>query len=171
MGTRSALLLCLLLATAPSARADGARGSLNVSFAATSTLHDFEGTAAPVAVSLTQDANGAWSAHVTIPVADLVVSSFTTVLKAGPTGDVLATNTLTLLPDEKAQASRFDGAMGGGKGKGAPKGDAKAPPAKGKQGGGGGGPGNFDRPGVYGVAAADGRLLLRTGSHLYCVGP
>ena len=54
--TASALLLCCVLG-AGAARAESARGSLNVSFAATSTLHDFEGTAGPVAVSLSQDAS------------------------------------------------------------------------------------------------------------------
>jgi len=69
--TRFTLLLCLLLAAAGSARAQGARGVLDVSFAATSTLHDFEGTAGPLSVSLSQDATGNWSADVTIPVAQM----------------------------------------------------------------------------------------------------
>ena len=75
MPTRSstgfALLLCALLAAAGSARAQGARGALDVSFAATSTLHDFEGTAGPVRVSISQDATRGWSADVTIPVAQM----------------------------------------------------------------------------------------------------
>ena len=52
----SALLLCVVLSAA-TARAESARGALHLSFAATSTLHDFEGTTGPVAVSLSQDAN------------------------------------------------------------------------------------------------------------------
>jgi len=60
----------LLLATAP-ALAGEARGSLQLSFTGTSTLHDFQGTAGPVAISLSQDANGTWSADVSVPVAEL----------------------------------------------------------------------------------------------------
>jgi outer membrane protein assembly factor BamB len=82
----------------------------------------------------------------------------TTVLKADREGTVLAKNTLTLKPDLKPEASQFDGAMGGGK-----KAEAKG----GKQGG---GPPGMDKPSVYGVAAVKDRILLRTGSHLYCVG-
>lgn len=62
----------LLAATAAApARADGARGTLRVSFAGTSTLHDFEGTAGSVAVSLSQAADGTWSADVGVPVAEM----------------------------------------------------------------------------------------------------
>jgi polyisoprenoid-binding protein YceI len=46
------------------------RGQLRVSFAATSTLHDFEGEAPAVAVALAQT-GAAWSADVAIPVASL----------------------------------------------------------------------------------------------------
>jgi len=42
-----------------------------VTFAATSTLHDFEGSAAPLAVTLVQEAGGGWSAEVAVPVAAL----------------------------------------------------------------------------------------------------
>ena len=66
----SVLLVCILLSAA-SARAQDARGTLNVSFAATSTLHDFEGTAGSLSVSLSQDATGPWSADVMIPVAQM----------------------------------------------------------------------------------------------------
>jgi len=69
--TRFTLLLCVVLASAGTARAQGARGALDVSFAATSTLHDFEGTAGPLSVSLSQDATRGWSADVAIPVAQM----------------------------------------------------------------------------------------------------
>ena len=65
------LWICALLAAAAPARADGVRGSLKLSFTATSTLHDFEGTAGTIAVSLSQDANGTWSAEVSVPVAEM----------------------------------------------------------------------------------------------------
>jgi polyisoprenoid-binding protein YceI len=60
-----------MLLGATGARAQDARGKLDATFAATSTLHDFEGTAPPAAVSLSQDASGGWSADVTIPVAGI----------------------------------------------------------------------------------------------------
>ena len=66
-----ALALACTLAAAAAARAQEVRGKLTASFAATSTLHDFEGTARPVAVSLKPEAAGGWSAEVTIPVAEL----------------------------------------------------------------------------------------------------
>jgi polyisoprenoid-binding protein YceI len=71
LAARSAILLCVILASAGSARAQAARGSLDVSFAATSTLHDFEGSAGTLDVSLSQDATGTWSADVTVPVAQM----------------------------------------------------------------------------------------------------
>jgi len=71
---RSTILLLwvfsLVAATAP-ALAEGVRGSAQISFTGTSTLHDFEGTAASVAMSLSQGANGAWSADVSVPVAEM----------------------------------------------------------------------------------------------------
>lgn len=65
------LLICVLITTAAPALADGVRGSLQLSFAATSTLHDFEGTAGSPVLSLSQDAAGAWSAEVSVPVAEM----------------------------------------------------------------------------------------------------
>lgn len=59
---------------AASARAQSVRGQLRVSFAATSTLHDFAGEAPAVAVALTQSATG-WSADVSIAVASLDTGS------------------------------------------------------------------------------------------------
>jgi polyisoprenoid-binding protein YceI len=68
---RISILLCVILAGASPARAQAARGSLDVSFAVSSTLHDFEGTAGTLSVSLRQDATGTWSADVAIPVAQM----------------------------------------------------------------------------------------------------
>jgi len=65
------LWIWLLLTAAAPALAEGVRGSLRISFTGTSTLHDFEGTAGSVAVSLSQGANGAWSADVSVPVAEM----------------------------------------------------------------------------------------------------
>jgi polyisoprenoid-binding protein YceI len=53
------------------ARAQDVRGELRVAFTATSTLHDFEGSAKPISVSLAQDPSGGWSADVTLPIAAL----------------------------------------------------------------------------------------------------
>ena len=68
---RLSILLCVTFAIAGAARAQSVRGALDVAFAATSTLHDFEGSAGRVSVSLTQDAAGTWSADVAIPVAQM----------------------------------------------------------------------------------------------------
>ncbi len=71
---RSAIArLCLfvpLVASTP-ALAEGVRGSAQVSFSGTSTLHDFDGTAGSVAVALSQAADGTWSADVSVPVAEM----------------------------------------------------------------------------------------------------
>jgi polyisoprenoid-binding protein YceI len=48
---------------------------LRVFFAGTSTLHDFEGTAGSALLSLSQDAAGAWSAQVSVPVAELTTGN------------------------------------------------------------------------------------------------
>jgi polyisoprenoid-binding protein YceI len=65
------LWLSALLAVATPALAEGVRGSLQLSFTGTSTLHDFDGTAGSVTAALSQDANGSWSAEVNVPVAEL----------------------------------------------------------------------------------------------------
>jgi polyisoprenoid-binding protein YceI len=67
----SVLWICALLAAAEPAFAEGVRGRLQVTFTGTSTLHDFEGTAGSVEVSLSQGAGGSWSADVSIPVAEM----------------------------------------------------------------------------------------------------
>ena len=66
-----ALALACGLAGAAAARAQDVRGELRATFSASSTLHDFEGTAAPSSVTLIADADGSWSADVAIPVATL----------------------------------------------------------------------------------------------------
>lgn len=65
------LSICALLTAAAPALAEGVRGSLELVFAGTSTLHDFEGTAGSEVLSLWQDAAGVWSAQVSVPVAEL----------------------------------------------------------------------------------------------------
>jgi len=67
----SVLWICALLTAAAPALAEGVRGSLQLSFTGSSTLHDFEGTAGSVTVSLSQGANGSWSADVSVPVAEM----------------------------------------------------------------------------------------------------
>jgi polyisoprenoid-binding protein YceI len=67
--TSVVLAFCLL--GAATASAQSTRGVLDVRFAVTSTLHDFEGTVGALKVSLAQDASGTWSADVTLPVAQL----------------------------------------------------------------------------------------------------
>ena len=67
----SPIWIWVLLTAAAPALAEGVRGSLQISFTGTSTLHDFEGTAGSVAVSLSQGTNGAWSADVSLPVAEM----------------------------------------------------------------------------------------------------
>jgi polyisoprenoid-binding protein YceI len=61
-------VFALLFASAP-ALAQGVRGSAQVVFSVTSTLHDFEGTAGSVAVTPSQAADGTWSADVSVAVA------------------------------------------------------------------------------------------------------
>lgn len=51
------------------------RGELRVAFSATSTLHDFSGTAPAVALSLSPTSAGRWSADVAIPVASLATGN------------------------------------------------------------------------------------------------
>src|SRR5262245_4552639 len=62
------LIFIFLFASAP-ALAQEVRGSAQISFTVTSTLHDFEGTAGSAALALSQAAGAAWSADVSVPVA------------------------------------------------------------------------------------------------------
>ena len=71
---RSAIVLLgffVLLFSSSPALAEGVRGTAQVSFSVTSTLHDFEGTAGSVALALSQAADGTWSADVSMPVAGM----------------------------------------------------------------------------------------------------
>jgi len=65
----SAAVACLaaLLAGPPPAAA-GVTGQVAISFDATSTLHGFEGQAAPVSVVLEPSAGGGWSADLSVPI-------------------------------------------------------------------------------------------------------
>jgi polyisoprenoid-binding protein YceI len=63
-------IFILLFHSAP-ALAQDARGSAQIVFTITSTLHDLEGTAGSAAVALTQTANGTWLADVSVPVTAL----------------------------------------------------------------------------------------------------
>ena len=63
-----AVFACLS-AIAPGAHAENANGKLAISFAATTTLHDFEGTVPPVVFAIDLAPGGAWSGDVEVPVA------------------------------------------------------------------------------------------------------
>jgi polyisoprenoid-binding protein YceI len=73
MPSRCGAIVCLfaLLFAAAPALAQGVRGSAQVSFSVTSTLHDFQGTAGPVALAISQGEDGAWSADASVPVAGM----------------------------------------------------------------------------------------------------
>ena len=67
------LALCVAFGMAPAidARADRGVGSIAITFSGSSTLHDFEGTAAPLRVAMESQADGTWTAEVVVPVASL----------------------------------------------------------------------------------------------------
>lgn len=64
---RVAVIVSLVAATAP-ARADGGRGTITITFSATSTLHDFEGAVPPFAFQIESGPQGAWGGDVEVPV-------------------------------------------------------------------------------------------------------
>jgi polyisoprenoid-binding protein YceI len=64
-------VVACLATFAPGARAERADGSLEISFSATSTLHDFSGRVAAVAVAIEQGLDGGWSGTVDVPVASM----------------------------------------------------------------------------------------------------
>lgn len=64
-------VVAFLATFAPGARAERADGSLEISFAATSTLHDISGSVAPVAVAIERGPDGGWSGDVEVPVASM----------------------------------------------------------------------------------------------------
>jgi polyisoprenoid-binding protein YceI len=63
-----ALVACLA-ALASGARADVGKGTIEISFSATSTLHDFEGNVPAVAFAIEPGPSGAWGGDVEVPVA------------------------------------------------------------------------------------------------------
>ncbi|MBS1104617.1 MAG: YceI-like domain [Deltaproteobacteria bacterium] len=66
-----ASMVACLAALAPGARADRVHGSLEISFSATSTLHEFSGSVPALAVAIEQGPGGGWSGDVDVPVASL----------------------------------------------------------------------------------------------------
>ncbi len=56
-------------ATASGARAEAGKGTVEISFSATSTLHDFEGNVAPLAFAIESGPSGTWGSDVVVPVA------------------------------------------------------------------------------------------------------
>ena len=65
------LALLLVLGAVPEARSDTLAGKADIKFTGSSTLHEFEGKAPPVAFAPSDDAAGNWSARVQVPVASL----------------------------------------------------------------------------------------------------
>lgn len=63
-----AVVACLA-ALASGARADAGKGTIEISFSATSTLHDFEGNVPAVAFAIESGPSGAWGGDVEVPVA------------------------------------------------------------------------------------------------------
>ena len=64
---RVAVIVSLAFVTAP-ARADSGRGTIAITFSATSTLHDFEGEVPPLAFQIESGPQGAWGGDVEVPV-------------------------------------------------------------------------------------------------------
>jgi polyisoprenoid-binding protein YceI len=63
-----AVVACLA-AIAPGARAENGKGTLEISFSATSSLHDFEGNVPSVTFAIESGPGGAWDGDVEVPVA------------------------------------------------------------------------------------------------------
>lgn len=63
-----AVVACLA-ALAPGARAEDGKGTLEISFSATSSLHDFEGNLPRVEFAIESGPGGAWHGDVEVPVA------------------------------------------------------------------------------------------------------
>ena len=63
-----AVVACLA-AMAPGARADNGNGTVEISFSATSTLHDFEGSVPALAFAVESGPSDAWGGDVEVPVA------------------------------------------------------------------------------------------------------
>lgn len=73
----AAALAALASAASPAraADADAAVAEVRIAFTGSSTLHDFDGTAAPLTVPLAPAAGGTWAADVAVPVASLDTGS------------------------------------------------------------------------------------------------
>jgi hypothetical protein len=71
LGVNGRLCIGVLLLIAAPASAEPVGGSVRISFTASSTLHDFTGTAGSPAVSVAQDASRSWSGEVSVPVAQM----------------------------------------------------------------------------------------------------
>ena len=63
-----AVVACLI-GLASGARADAGKGTIEISFSATTTLHDFEGNVPAVAFAIESGPGGAWGGDVEVPVA------------------------------------------------------------------------------------------------------
>ena len=63
-----AVVACLA-AIAPGARAENGKGTLEISFSVTSSLHDFEGNVPSVTFAIESGPGGAWDGDVEVPVA------------------------------------------------------------------------------------------------------
>jgi len=59
------------VAFAQAARADRVEGRIEIAFVGSSTVHDFEGTAAPVRVAIETQPDGTWAGEVSVSVATL----------------------------------------------------------------------------------------------------
>jgi polyisoprenoid-binding protein YceI len=67
----AALAIAIGAAVAHGARADRVSGSIEISFVGSSTVHDFEGSAAPIHVTVESQPDGTWSGEVAVPVVTL----------------------------------------------------------------------------------------------------
>ncbi len=67
----AALSIACGIAFAHEARADRVEGSIEITFLGTTTLHDFEGTAAPIRIATETQPDGKWAGEVSVPVATL----------------------------------------------------------------------------------------------------
>jgi len=64
-------VIASLAALTPAARADVGSGTIEISFAATSTLHAFTGSVPPVAFAIESGPSGTWGGDVEVPVASI----------------------------------------------------------------------------------------------------
>jgi len=67
----AALSIACAVVLAQGARADRAEARIEISFLGSSTVHDFEGSGAPVRVAIETQPDGTWAGEVSVPVATL----------------------------------------------------------------------------------------------------